>query len=106
MRVRIPCLPALLLCLVGFAPALAYLPFGPVQIVQDGGVDLEVLSYAAPDVADWNGDGLFDLIVGEGGGLDEGMVRIYLNVGGPGEPLFDGFSYLQLSGEDLTYTGG
>ena len=98
-------LPILLLCLLIPAAAPAYLPFGPEQIIQAGGVDLEVIGYSMPEVVDWNGDGLFDLVVGEGGGVDVGKVRIYLNLGAPNEPSFNGFSYVQFSGEELTYEG-
>lgn len=40
---------------------------------------------SAPCVADWDGDGRFDLLVGE---FEEGHVRFHRNLGEPGAPRF------------------
>ena len=61
-----------------------------------------VPGYSVPSLADWNQDGLVDLIVGEGGGLLPAKVRVYENTGSPGAPRFEGFSYVQSGGGDLT----
>jgi hypothetical protein len=41
---------------------------------------------SAPCVVDWDGDGRFDLLVGE---YEDGAVRFYRNVGAPGAPRFE-----------------
>ena len=48
------------------------------------GYDIDVGTYSVPSCADWNNDGLTDLIVGTG----SGYVRVYLNVGTDSEPQF------------------
>lgn len=40
--------------------------------------------HAMPTVADWDGDGRFDLL----SGCDDGAVRLWLNLGAPGTPKF------------------
>jgi len=42
------------------------LRLGPEELVQAGGADISVLGYSVPSLADWDNDGLNDLIVGEG----------------------------------------
>ena len=76
------------------------------RIVQAGGVDLTVIDYSVPSMGDWNNDPLPDLIVGEGSGNNPtGRVRVYVNVGTPGAPLFAGFVYAQSNGADLVVAG-
>jgi len=58
----------------------------PVRIAADGKpVDCDV-GHAAPYVHDWNGDGVWDLLVGQ---MGQGRLLIYLNVGTPTEPRFE-----------------
>ena len=92
------------LVLPGLAPA--YLMFEAEQLVEAGSGPIEVIAYSVPDWFDWNGDQLPDLIVGEGGGVNAGKVRVYLNQGGPSAPLFDAFFYVQTTAGDLSYPGG
>jgi hypothetical protein len=84
--------------------AASALEVAPAEMVAAGGVDLVVGGYSIPTLADWNGDDLPDLVVGEGGGaVSTGKVRVYLNQGSPGEPEFAGFSYAQAAGIDLAW---
>ncbi|MEW6249361.1 MAG: VCBS repeat-containing protein [Planctomycetota bacterium] len=83
----------------------AILQFGPEQLVLAGGVELVVSGYSAPTTADWNNDGLLDLVIGEGGGGYPGKVRVYLHTGIPGAE-YSTFTYVQSSGVDLTVPGG
>ncbi|MBN2587335.1 MAG: hypothetical protein JXA64_11205 [Candidatus Fermentibacteraceae bacterium] len=55
------------------------------------GSRIDVGSYAAPVMADWDGDGLQDLLCGQ---FDYGRIRFYRNEGSPGSPVFNGFMYL------------
>lgn len=75
--------------------------FSAMEYVQDGGSNLLVDMDAGPDVADLDGDGLEDLILGE----YEGTIRFYRNQGVQGDPYFSGYTLLTYSGEhiDLPY---
>ncbi|MFH1844868.1 MAG: FG-GAP-like repeat-containing protein [bacterium] len=86
-------------------PAGAALDLGPETIVQAGGVDLTVTGYSVPSFADWDNDGLCDLVVGEGGdGITEAKVRVYRNLGTVQEPAFDTYFFVQAGGGDLILT--
>lgn len=87
--------------LLSSTPATMAIDFGPEEIVQAGGADLQVPGYSVPSFVDWNDDGLKDLIVGQGGGSGEGKVRVYLNVGTEADPQFDDFFYVQADDADL-----
>lgn len=90
---------------LGAGPVFAAAPeFGAEQFVQAGGIDIQVPGYSVPSLADWNGDGLNDLIVGEGGGGYSGKVRVYLNIGTKAEPQFRDYVYAQAGTSDLTCT--
>ena len=52
-------------------------------------------SYSAPTVADVNGDGLADLLVGEQNAGDAGAVRLYLNIGSAETPAYSAGQYIQ-----------
>ncbi len=98
--------PALVYCLLG-AAACAQFEFEAEEIVFADGAEIEVPGYSVPSVFDWNNDGLFDLIVGEGSGDFTGKVRIYLNEGAADEPAFSGYFYAQSGGggSDLEVEG-
>jgi hypothetical protein len=87
-----------------FVPGANALDFAPAEIVGAGGADLVVTGYSVPTFVDWNSDTLPDLVVGEGGGASTtGKVRVYLNVGAPGSPVFGSFTYVQAAGQDLVW---
>jgi hypothetical protein len=66
---------------------------GPIAITAGGSpVDTEHAGNAAPFVADLDGDGRKDLLVGE---RYLGRLRIYRNVGSNQQPRFDRFSVFQ-----------
>ena len=81
------------------------LRLGPEELVQAGGADIGVLGYSVPSLADWDNDGLNDLIVGEGSSSYTGKVRVYINTGAASEPLFNTYFYAQANGGDLTCPG-
>ena len=81
--------------------------FGAEELVEAAGSDIDVPGYSVPSFADWNGDGLADLIVGEGGGSEPGHVRIYLNTGTIGAPAFTSPAiYAQGTSGPIQYSGG
>lgn len=56
--------------------------------LQSNGKDIQVQNNSSPDVADWNNDGLLDLIVGCEGVVPIGYVYVYLNIGTKTDPKF------------------
>lgn len=89
----------LLLCGGAFAAPMFD---NPTQVYAGGSV-IDVGYYAAPCVADWNGDGLKDLILGE---FSLGKIRYYGNEDSNDSPVFSGYSYLQADGVDITLPYG
>jgi hypothetical protein len=57
----------------------------------NGPIDVEV-GHAAPLFADFDSDGLPDLLVGQFG---EGKLRVYKNVGTRGAPRFESFTWFR-----------
>ena len=84
----------------GLAAALHAEPLmlQPAQRVYDGGAALNPGGQAIPCMADWNGDGLPDLLVGYQPAF---KVAVYLNSGSPTEPRFAGFTQVQAGGADI-----
>ena len=79
---------------------------GPEEFVPASGLELQVGGYSVPSWADWNSDGLMDLVVGEGSGSDRPRVRYYLNSGAPGAPAFGGYGLALSQGTVLSQPGG
>ncbi len=72
--------------------------------IQANGLDIKVDSYAsATCVADWNGDGKKDLLVGC---FYYGNVYLYLNSGSNSSPVFTTASKLQANGSDISVAYG
>ena len=83
--------------------------FEPGVVLMDGAAVLDAGGYVSPALADWNEDGLIDLIVGarETVGPDSiATVRVYLNQGTASDPVFNGFTYAQSLGVDLELDPG
>jgi hypothetical protein len=87
--------------MVSQAPA-SLLNLGPEELVQANGSDLQVIGCSVPSYVDWNEDGANDLVVGEHISYTAGKIRVYLNIGGPNDPLFADYFYVQSNGADLT----
>ncbi|MFZ2146951.1 MAG: FG-GAP-like repeat-containing protein [Sedimentisphaerales bacterium] len=77
------------------------LNLGHEELVQANGVDIKVPGYSVPSFVDWNNDKLNDLVIGEGGGYEDGKVRVYLNVGTESAPKFSDYFYAQSNDSDL-----
>jgi len=72
----------------------------PSTFVQANGIDIDIGVRSSPDVADLNGDGILDLIVGVG---DDGRIWQYLGTGtgGDGTPVLGPGVALQANGADI-----
>ncbi len=69
----------------------------PVHIQTAGRpINVERQGHAAPFVADFDGDGVNDLLVGQ---FSEGRLRIYRNTGTNRRPNFNGYSWFQAGGQ-------
>jgi len=82
------------------AQVVQFSPQGPVECQ---GRPLDVGSYAAPLMVDWNGDGLQDLIAGQ---FEYGRIRFYPNQGTNSAPVFNDFQYLRDGGGLLSVPYG
>ncbi len=76
----------------------------PPFVVQAGGKPISVeVGHSAPILADYDGDGLKDLLVGQFG---NGRLRIYKNIGSATEPKFDKFEWFQVGGKPAEVEAG
>jgi len=84
------------------AAARADFAFGPQQVVQASGADIDVGTYSVPCYGDWNSDGAGDLIIGRG----DGQVSVYLNTGTAQAPAFSpGSSFQVMAGGVMLEVG-
>ena len=74
-----------------------------VKIEADGAPIAVEIGHLVPVVADWNGDGKKDLIVGQFSG---GKIRLYTNVGTDDRPVFGKFEYLRAGGKEISLPAG
>jgi hypothetical protein len=75
---------------------------GPEELVKADNLAIDAGDYSVPSLADWNNDGLKDLIVGSTVDSTTGKVRIYLNNGTNSEPNFSEYFYAKSGNNDLT----
>ncbi len=74
-----------------------FLYWGAGQIIQTENTGV------IPNVGDWNGDGLKDILVGI---YQSGKIYFYPNTGTNLQPVFATRSILQADGRDITLTSG
>ncbi len=88
--------------LSGFVMAGAPM-FGPYSCIVATGGRIDAGSYGAPCIADWDGDGLKDLVLGK---YTDGKIMFYANSGSNSAPVFTTYSYIQSDGVDITLPYG
>lgn len=96
---------AVLLLLLGAPSAVAAdADLGPPVLLEAAGgpIDTDV-GHAAPFACDWDGDGVWDLLVGQ---MGQGQLRIYRNHGTASEPCFEDFELFQAGGANGTVPSG
>jgi hypothetical protein len=98
---------AAILALAGAAASASGFPLNaepiqlrPAEYVRTNGMPLNPGAQAIPCVADWNGDGLEDLIVGY---RYADKIAVYLNSGSASSPVFTSLVNLQADGVDLCH---
>lgn len=104
--------PLLLAAAITACWALPAMAAGPIELLpgvklQAAGQDIDDknLGHFVPSVADWNGDGKKDLIVGSFSGTP-GNVYLYLNTGTDADPAFGKPAYMEANGQPIKLTGG
>ena len=85
--------------------SFSYLPVNPADTPSAGSISeyLTVGLVANPCLADWDGDGLNDLLVGQ---FVEGRLRFYRNIGTNSDPAFSEYSYVRADQAFITTTYG
>lgn len=74
----------------------------PAQLINAGAAPIDLGDHAIPWVADWNGDGKKDLIVGY---RSADKIAFFPNTGTDAQPAFAGFINLQAGGTDIYQAG-
>jgi hypothetical protein len=88
---------------LGEAVNAQQIQFRPGELLQAAGQALDVGTYAIPCVADWNGDGRKDLLVGC---QTASKIALYLNTGSDANPVFTTAVNLQAGGADIYLPSG
>lgn len=100
MRLSLLLAVVLPVCMVLATPPM----FNDYVLIYSGGTPISVSGgHADPCVADWDLDGLKDLLVGQ---YTLGKIRFYANTGSNEDPVFNSFVYLKADGSDITLPYG
>ncbi len=84
-------------------PAFAGELLEPFRVEANGKpIDMDV-GFAAPFVTDFDGDGVFDLMLGQRGDC---KLRIFRNIGNNKEPKFGVSAFFKAGGVDASLPGG
>lgn len=95
-------LPVLLVLAVGLCIAQAP-EYGSPMYMECAGTAIDVGYYGAPCIADWNGDGNKDMILGI---FTSGNIRFYANENTNDSPVFNSYTSLKADGTTITLPSG
>jgi hypothetical protein len=90
-------------------PLLALAGAGPIELapgrkIEAGGRPIDIrVGHLVPAVTDWNGDGRKDLLVRQ---FLRGRIRLYLNEGDEGRPVFKTSRFLKAGGKVISLPAG
>jgi hypothetical protein len=70
--------------------------FDECEVLFCAGDPIHVGNHGSPCLADWDGDGLEDLITGQ---FDLGKIRLYPNEGTNAEPVYNRYEFLEADGK-------
>lgn len=94
----------LIILFMAVVVSLAQVPtFDSSFFVKSDGKKIDAGYYGSPCMADWNGDGKKDMLLGIFSG---GNIRFYENTGSNVSPSFSGFSTLRAGGKVLALPYG
>jgi hypothetical protein len=94
---------ALASVIAGSAPKIDVSLAAPFAVSANGKAIMLEVGHAAPLMADMNGDGLGDLVVGQ---FAQGIALVYLNSGTATEPRFTTRTVLQAGGKNAAVSYG
>ncbi len=77
--------------------------FGAYTWLYANGSRIDVGYYGAPCVADWDGDGLKDLVLGQ---FTSGQIRFYRNSDSNDSPVLTTYSLIESSGTPISVPSG
>jgi len=77
--------------------------YDPFSYMYCNGVQIDVGYYGAPCVADWNGDGTKDMVLGV---FTSGNIRFYANENTNDSPVFNSYSNIKADGVAITLPSG
>jgi len=97
---RLMIIPVILSAAFCFADAPSYEPF---VYMYSGGSPIDVGYYGAPCIADWNGDGNKDMVIGI---FSYGNIWFYANDNTNDSPVFNSYSALQADGVPIALPYG
>ena len=94
----------IILLLVAAALCMAQAPaYQSFYYQQCAGTAIDVGYYGAPCIADWDGDGTKDMVLGIFSG---GAIRFYANDNTNDSPVFNSFTTLKADGVNITLPAG
>lgn len=94
----------MILTVLALGMCLAQAPsYDPYNYMYSNGSAIDVGYYGAPCIADWNGDGAKDMVLGI---FTSGNIRFYANENTNDSPVFNSYQNLQADGVNITLPSG